>query len=85
MPKATYIAPPTIPTIPPYAPSTSEASITISAIYFLVMPDIPRPSEPIAPTEETIPAEVTTRVDVPIQPTHEATTEPSSSHDPTTT
>ncbi|KAL6312029.1 hypothetical protein AAG906_027222 [Vitis piasezkii] len=32
--------------------------------------------------EETILAEGTTRVDVPIQPTHEATTEPSSSYDP---
>ena len=41
-------------------------------------PDIPGPSEPIAPTEGTIPTEETTRADVPIQPTQEATTEPSS-------
>ena len=32
-------------------------------------PDIPGPSEPIAPTEGTIPTEETTRADVPIQPT----------------
>ncbi|RVW22595.1 hypothetical protein CK203_109503 [Vitis vinifera] len=97
MPEATYTAPPTTPTIPPNAPSTSEASIPISATEFRAMiqqhlgllpppqPDIPRPSKPIAPIEETIPAEKTTRVDVPIQPTYEATTKPSSSHDPTTT
>ncbi|RVW67376.1 hypothetical protein CK203_065889 [Vitis vinifera] len=48
-------------------------------------PNILGPSEPIAPVEETIPAEQTTRVDVPIQPTQEATIEASSPHDPTTT
>ena len=48
-------------------------------------PDIPGPSEPIASIEETIPAEKTTRVDVLIQPTQEATIQASSSHDPTTT
>nr|CAN70235.1 hypothetical protein VITISV_025599 [Vitis vinifera] len=41
-------------------------------------PDIPGPSKPIAPVEETIPAEETTRADVSIQATHEATTDPSS-------
>ena len=48
-------------------------------------PDIPGPSKPIAPTKETISTEETTRADVPIQPTQKATTEISSSHDPTTT
>nr|CAN64582.1 hypothetical protein VITISV_032875 [Vitis vinifera] len=48
-------------------------------------PDIPRPSEPITPVKETILVEKTTRVDVLIQPTQEATIEASSSHDPTTT
>ncbi|RVW63910.1 hypothetical protein CK203_055685 [Vitis vinifera] len=45
-------------------------------------PDIPRPSEPIAPVEETTTTEETTRADVPIQPTQEVATDPSSSHDP---
>ncbi|RVW94412.1 hypothetical protein CK203_035648 [Vitis vinifera] len=40
--------------------------------------DIPGPLEPIAPAEEAIPAEETTRVDVPLQATHEVATEPSS-------
>ena len=40
--------------------------------------DIPGPSEPIAPAKEAIPAKETTRVDVPVQATHEATIEPSS-------
>ena len=48
-------------------------------------PDILGPLEPIAPAEETISTEETTRADVPIQPTQKATTETSSSHDPTTT
>ncbi|RVW75843.1 hypothetical protein CK203_055121 [Vitis vinifera] len=76
MPEATYTAPPTTLVVPPDAPSTSEASITISAIEFRAMiqqhlgllpppqPDIPGPSEPITPAEET------TRADFPIQPTH---------------
>ena len=51
----------------------------------LPQPDIPGPLERIAPVEETTPAEETTRVDALIQPTHEATTGPSSPHDPTTT
>ena len=34
MPEATYTAPPTTHVVPPDAPSTSEASITISAIEF---------------------------------------------------
>ena len=47
--------------------------------------DILGPLEHIAPAEEAIPAEETTRVDVPIQATHEATIEPSSpSESPTT-
>ncbi|RVW36228.1 Retrovirus-related Pol polyprotein from transposon 17.6 [Vitis vinifera] len=87
MPEATYTTPPTTPADPPAAPSTSEASITISTTEFRAMiqqhlgllpppqPDIPVPSE-------TTPAEETTRANVPIQPTQEATTEPSSSHDP---
>ncbi|KAL6325888.1 hypothetical protein AAG906_038377 [Vitis piasezkii] len=75
MPEATYTTHPTTCVVPPIAPFTSEASITISAIEFCAMhlgllpppqPNIPRPSEPIAPTE------VTTRADVPIQPTQEA-------------
>ncbi|KAL6312973.1 hypothetical protein AAG906_006833 [Vitis piasezkii] len=93
IPEATYTAPPTTPAVPSDAPSTSKASITISAIEFRAMdqhtailrqiqqhlgllpppqPDIPRPSEPIALVEKTI-------------PTKEATTEASSSHVPTTT
>ena len=129
--EATYTAHSTTPTVPPDAPSTSEAFITISAIEFRGMvhtfqilttthnalfwkmaamrahqdqhttifrqirqhlgllpppqPDIPRPSEPIAPAEETIPTKETTRSYVPIQPTEEATTNASFSHDPTTT
>ncbi|RVW19746.1 hypothetical protein CK203_113352 [Vitis vinifera] len=39
----------------------------------------------IASAEETIPAKETTRSYVPIQPTQEATTNASFSHDPTTT
>ncbi|KAL6315875.1 hypothetical protein AAG906_012211 [Vitis piasezkii] len=89
--EATYTAPSTTPTVPPDAPSTSEASITISATEFRAMiqqhlgllpppqPDIPGPSKPIAPAEET------TRVDVPIQPTQEATTEASSPPEAPTT
>ena len=107
MPEATYTAPPTTHVVPPDAPSTSEASITISAIEFRAIvhtfqtlttthttlfqhmaamraqqdqhtailrqihqhlglllppqPDIPGPLEPIAPVEETIPTEETTR------------------------
>ncbi|RVW85968.1 hypothetical protein CK203_041476 [Vitis vinifera] len=101
--EATYTAHSTTPTVPPDAPSTSEAFITISAIEFRLaycypssdsaasgtsatpQPDILGPSEPIAPTEETIPAKETTRSYVPIQPTQEATTNASFSHDPTTT
>ncbi|RVW64766.1 hypothetical protein CK203_065857 [Vitis vinifera] len=85
MPEATYTAPPTTLVVPPDAPSTSEASITISATEFRAMdyhtailhqiqqhlgllpppqPDIPGPSEPITPAEET------TRADFLIQPTH---------------
>ena len=44
-------------------------------------PNIPGPSESIAPAEEAIPAEETTKADVLIQPTHEATTNPSSPPD----
>ena len=107
MPEATYTAPPTTHVVPPDAPSTSEASITISAIEFraivhifqtlttthtalfqhmaamraqqdqhtailrqiqqhlgLLLPPQPGilgPLEPIAPVEETIPTEETTR------------------------
>ncbi|RVW26100.1 hypothetical protein CK203_114947 [Vitis vinifera] len=90
MPEATYTALPTTPTIPPTAPSTSEASITIFSIEFRVMiqqylrllpplePDIPRPSNPIAPTKEAIPTEESTRADVTLQPTQEVAIEPSS-------
>ncbi|RVW66388.1 Retrovirus-related Pol polyprotein from transposon 17.6 [Vitis vinifera] len=76
MPEVTYTAPLTTHVVPPAAPSTSEAFITISATEFRVMqhlgllpppqPDIPGPSEPIAPAEGTIPTEETTRADVPI-------------------
>ncbi|KAL6310745.1 hypothetical protein AAG906_019083 [Vitis piasezkii] len=91
MPEATSTIPPTTPPVPPVASSTSEASITISATEFRVMiqqhlgllpppqPDIPGPSEPIAPSEET------TRADVPLQPTQEAATEPSSPPESPTT
>ena len=123
MPEATYTAPPTTPVVPPDAPSTSNASTTISATEFCAMvhlfqtlttthnalfrhiadiraqqdqyttiihqiqqhlgllpppqPDILEPLELIPPAEETILAEGTTKVDVPIQPTYEATTDPS--------
>ncbi|KAL6312055.1 hypothetical protein AAG906_027258 [Vitis piasezkii] len=84
MPEATYTTSPTTSVVPPDAPSTSEASISISAIEFCAMTSPPPqrhfgPSEPIASAEETI------RVDVLIQATQEATIEASSSHDPTTT
>ena len=125
MPEATYTAPSTTLTVPSDAPSTSEASITISTTEFRAMVhtfqtlttthnalfwhmvvmraqqdqhtailrqiqqhlgllpppqlDIPGPSKPIAPVEET------TRVDVPIQPTQEATTEASSPPEAPTT
>ncbi|RVW72355.1 Gag-Pol polyprotein [Vitis vinifera] len=97
MPEGTYTASPTTLVVPPDAPSTSEAFITISATEFRTMiqqhlgllpppqPDIPGPSEPITPVKETILVEKTTRADVLIQPTQEATIEASSSHDPTTT
>ena len=46
-----------------------------------------KPSEPIAPTKETMPPKETTRkkVKVVIQPTQEATTDTSAPHDPTIT
>ncbi|RVW18179.1 hypothetical protein CK203_106890 [Vitis vinifera] len=47
--------------------------------------DIPGPSEPIALAKETILAKETTRVDVPIQPTQEATANPSSPPEAPTT
>ena len=37
MPEATYTAPPTTPVVPPDAPSTSNASTTISATEFCAM------------------------------------------------
>ena len=131
MPEATYTAPPTTHVVPPDAPSTSDASITISTTEFRAMVhtfqtlttthnalfwhmvvmraqqdqhtailrqiqqhlgllpppqlDILGPSEPIALAKETIPAKETTRVDVPIQPTQEATTEASSPPEAPTT
>ncbi|RVW64918.1 hypothetical protein CK203_041896 [Vitis vinifera] len=76
MPEATYTAPPTTPAVPPVAPSISEAFITISATEFRAMqhwgllpppqPDIHGPSQPIALVKETIPAEETTKANVPI-------------------
>ncbi|KAL6347375.1 hypothetical protein AAG906_017114 [Vitis piasezkii] len=45
---------------------------------FQQMTDISGPSEPITPAEKVIPAQETTRADVPAQATHEAATEPSS-------
>ncbi|RVW68678.1 hypothetical protein CK203_063397 [Vitis vinifera] len=87
MPEATSIDLPATPPVPPAAPPTSEASITIFATEFRAMhlgllpplqTDILGPSESIAPAEKAILAEETTRVDVPVQATHEATTEPSS-------
>nr|CAN77129.1 hypothetical protein VITISV_022656 [Vitis vinifera] len=85
--EATSTAPPTTPVVPLVAPATSEPFITISAIEFCAMPNLPGPSEPIPLAEETIPPEETTRaeVDVPIQRTQEPTIDASSPHDPTTT
>ena len=48
-------------------------------------PDIPGPSEPIAPTEEVIPAKKTTIADIPLQPTQEAAIKPSSPAESATT
>ncbi|XP_034689134.1 WAS/WASL-interacting protein family member 3-like [Vitis riparia] len=84
MPEATSTDPPATPPIPPATPPIFEASITISAMEFHAMiqqhlgllpppqTNIPRPSEPIAPVEETF------RADVPPQATHKAATKPSS-------
>ncbi|RVW67292.1 hypothetical protein CK203_065063 [Vitis vinifera] len=84
MPEVVYTALLTTSAVPSVAPSTSETSFTISATEFHAMiqqhlgllppsqTDIPRPSEPKAPVEET------TRADVPIQATHEVAIEPSS-------
>ncbi|RVW22885.1 hypothetical protein CK203_107866 [Vitis vinifera] len=79
MPKATSTTPPTIP---------DQHTTILHQIQQHIgllpppQPDIPRPSEPIAPVEETTPTEETTRADVPIQRTQEVATDPSSSHDP---
>nr|CAN79259.1 hypothetical protein VITISV_007591 [Vitis vinifera] len=78
MPESTSTDPPATPLVPPVAPSTSEASITIFATEFRVMTNILGLLEPIAPAEETTPIEKTTRADVPFQATHEAAIEPSS-------
>ena len=121
MPEATYTAPPTTPVDPLAAPSTFEASITISTTEFCAMVHtfqtlttthnalfqqmaamhaqqdqytailrqiqqhlglLPPPQHDIPVPSETTLAEETTTADVPIQPTQEATIEPSSSHDP---
>ncbi|KAL6321928.1 hypothetical protein AAG906_035831 [Vitis piasezkii] len=70
--EATSVAPPMTPTVPPIAPTTSEPSITISASKF----------RPLAPTEDTIPVEDTTTVEVQISPPQEATTDAIASNDP---
>nr|CAN80837.1 hypothetical protein VITISV_010182 [Vitis vinifera] len=71
--QATSIDPPAIPLVPPVAPPISEHFITVSGTKFHAMhlgllppprTDISGPSELIAPVEEAIPAEKTTRVDV---------------------
>ncbi|KAL6315031.1 hypothetical protein AAG906_030870 [Vitis piasezkii] len=72
VPEATSIDPSATPHVPLAASPTSEASITISATEYRAMTNIPGPSEPIAPAEET------TEVDVPLQATHKAAIEPSS-------
>ncbi|RVW70921.1 hypothetical protein CK203_059983 [Vitis vinifera] len=85
MPEATSTTPLTTPVVPLVAPSTSEVSITISATDFRAMVHLFQTLttthnalfRAIAPTDEAIPAKETTRADVPIQPTHEATTDPS--------
>ncbi|RVW21414.1 hypothetical protein CK203_110722 [Vitis vinifera] len=79
MPEDTSTAPPTTPAIPPVAPSTSEASITISAIEFHVMVQhtailhqiqqhlglLPPPQPNIPrPSEPIASVEETTRADV---------------------
>ncbi|RVW77985.1 hypothetical protein CK203_048242 [Vitis vinifera] len=90
MPEATSTDPPATPPVPPVAPSTSKASITIFATEFCAMirqhlgllpppqTNILGPLEPIAPAEETTPTKKTTRANVPLQATHEAAIEPSS-------
>ncbi|RVW20757.1 hypothetical protein CK203_113248 [Vitis vinifera] len=83
MPEATSTALPTTLSIPPAAPSTLEASFTISATEFCAMTDIPGPSKIIALVEETTPAkkttptEETTRADVRPRP---LTRQPQSHH-----
>ncbi|RVW11949.1 hypothetical protein CK203_116075 [Vitis vinifera] len=66
-PEATSIAPPTTPTVPLVAPTTSESSITIWTSKFRVLhlgllpppqPDLPTSSAPIALPEDTTPTEV---------------------------
>ncbi|RVW29320.1 hypothetical protein CK203_115423 [Vitis vinifera] len=59
-PEATSAAPPTTSTVPPIAPTTSEPSITISASEFctLVLSFRRWLRSPIAPIEDTTPAEV---------------------------
>ena len=63
----------------PLTKITHKASHSIS--------DLLKPSEPIAPAEETMPPKETTRTEakVLIQPIQEATTDASAPHDPTTT
>ncbi|RVW70521.1 hypothetical protein CK203_059259 [Vitis vinifera] len=72
MPQATSTDPPATPHFLLAAPPTLEDFITVSGLEFRAMTDIPGPSEPRAPAEETI----TTNVSP--QATHEAATEPSS-------
>ena len=73
---------------PPNNASKEESpftKITHKASHFIS--DLLKPSEPIAPAEETMPHKETTRTEakVLIQPTQEATTDASSPQDPTIT
>ncbi|XP_034701971.1 lysine-rich arabinogalactan protein 19-like [Vitis riparia] len=57
-PEATVAALPTTPTVPPVTQTTSDPSITMSASVFHVLSNIPASSTPIAPVDDTTPAEV---------------------------
>ncbi|RVW44175.1 hypothetical protein CK203_089411 [Vitis vinifera] len=96
--EATFVAFPMTSTIPPVAPTTSEPSITISlsefhglihtfqtlttthAALFQQMAEM----QPLAPTEETIPTEDTTTIEVQIPPPQEATIYAIASYEPQT-
>ncbi|RVW19098.1 hypothetical protein CK203_087679 [Vitis vinifera] len=87
MPQAASTDPPTTPPVPQATPLLSQDFITIFGSDFhgmiqqhlgLAPPqtDIPGPSEPRAPTKETIPIEETITADVPPQAIHETAQSP---------